>query len=392
MDRFKPSSPDRPISPVSPLRRKVPLEPVWEASSKKKVSCTLQNYSEYTVNTELIHSEYTENTQWTHSEYDATKSTMGEGKIMQGYRLKPALFCEELWVHVEIRDVNPKWWAVKKASTSLTWVAAFLLSQATCGELEPIHIINVALKIDRRTKDFEACRQLVADFTQSKVQRAPVPCCVEPRLHLRFLLACSRLSDGGKAENSRGRRGDWGGSAGDWGRGIPRLSLARLTFHRGFLFHPFHYLRAWNSLGFYGFSLIPHLLPSPHSKAIALHVASNMAAPVTLPWQVHRLATTWCSSAKCPEPNLPLLIDIQKMKLSWQWIDPWPCPHPRPIGDFAHHLTTLTPLEIKLFIDYIFLYMQTYSYVFEYVCVTTPSTYPSTRIERGSIGERLDHP
>ena len=33
-------------------------------------------------------------------------------------------------------------------------------------------------------------------------------------------------------------------------------------------------------------------------------------------------ATTWCSSPKCPEPNLPLLIDIQKKKLSWQWIDP----------------------------------------------------------------------
>ena len=71
-------------------------------------------------------------------------------------------------------------------------------------------------------------------------------------------------------------------------------------------------------------------------------------------------ATTWCSSPKCPEPNLPLLIDIQKEKLSWQWIHPQPWPHPRPIDDFAQHLTTLTPLEIKLVIDYIFLRMQIY--------------------------------
>ena len=27
-------------------------------------------------------------------------------------------------------------------------------------------------------------------------------------------------------------------------------------------------------------------------------------------------ATTWCSSPKCPEPNLPSLINIQKKKLS----------------------------------------------------------------------------
>ena len=32
--------------------------------------------------------------------------------------------------------------------------------------------------------------------------------------------------------------------------------------------------------------------------------------------------TTWCSSPKCPETNLPLLIDIHEKKLSWQWIDP----------------------------------------------------------------------
>ena len=50
-------------------------------------------------------------------------------------------------------------------------------------------------------------------------------------------------------------------------------------------------------------------------------------------------------------------------------------PHPRPIDDFAHHLTTLTPLEDELFIGYIFLYMQIYLYIFEYVCATTPSTY-----------------
>ena len=37
-------------------------------------------------------------------------------------------------------------------------------------------------------------------------------------------VVCSRLSDGVKEENSRGRRGDWGGSAGDWGRGKGRSS------------------------------------------------------------------------------------------------------------------------------------------------------------------------
>ena len=72
-------------------------------------------------------------------------------------------------------------------------------------------------------------------------------------------------------------------------------------------------------------------------------------------------ATTWCSSPKCPEPNLPLLIHIQKKKLSWQWIDPQPWPHPRPIDDFAHHLTTLTPLEIKWFIYYFF--------ICKYICI-----------------------
>ena len=40
-------------------------------------------------------------------------------------------------------------------------------------------------------------------------------------------VACSRLSDGGKEEKSRGRRGDWG------------PSLPRSTFHRGFSFSAF---------------------------------------------------------------------------------------------------------------------------------------------------------
>ena len=51
--------------------------------------------------------------------------------------------------------------------------------------------------------------------------------------------------------------GDWGGNSGDWWRGklsllpsspISSLSLAQFTFHRGFIFLPFHYLRAWNRL------------------------------------------------------------------------------------------------------------------------------------------------
>ena len=49
-------------------------------------------------------------------------------------------------------------------------------------------------------------------------------------------IACSTLSDGGKEENSWGRRGDWG------------PSLAWFTFDYGFIFLPFHYPRAWNRL------------------------------------------------------------------------------------------------------------------------------------------------
>ena len=45
-------------------------------------------------------------------------------------------------------------------------------------------------------------------------------------------VASSRLSDGGKEENSRGERGEWGG--------IPRPSPARFIFHRGFICLSFH--------------------------------------------------------------------------------------------------------------------------------------------------------
>ena len=40
-------------------------------------------------------------------------------------------------------------------------------------------------------------------------------------------LACSRLPDGGKGENSRGRRGDWGGSA---AQSLPVRFFSRLYF------------------------------------------------------------------------------------------------------------------------------------------------------------------
>ena len=41
-----------------------------------------------------------------------------------------------------------------------------------------------------------------------------------------------------------------GGETGAGARGIggDRSSLARFTFHRAFIFLPFHYLRAWNRL------------------------------------------------------------------------------------------------------------------------------------------------
>ena len=63
-------------------------------------------------------------------------------------------------------------------------------------------------------------------------------------------------------------------------------------------------------------------------------------------------------STKCPEPNLPLLIEFQEKKLSRQWIDLI-----NPItthGSSTTFLSTWLPpadTAVKiLFIDYIFLY------------------------------------
>ena len=58
-------------------------------------------------------------------------------------------------------------------------------------------------------------------------------------------VACSRLSGGGKEENSRGRRGRPGRVRGGIGE---ERSLARFAFHRGYIFLPFHHLRTWNRL------------------------------------------------------------------------------------------------------------------------------------------------
>ena len=90
----------------------------------------------------------------------------------------------------------------------------------------------------------------------------------------------------------------------------------------------------------------------------------------------HFLATTWCVSTKCPEPNLPLLIEFCR-KRSFQDSESIPGPDPTRGPSMTHHLTTLKLLGNKLFIDYIILfYTNIFACMFEYVCAPTPSTYP----------------
>ena len=45
----------------------------------------------------------------------------------------------------------------------------FLQSGARKEE-EPVHIINIALQIEKNCKDVEICRKMVYEFTQSKVK------------------------------------------------------------------------------------------------------------------------------------------------------------------------------------------------------------------------------
>lgn len=48
-------------------------------------------------------------------------------------------------------------------------VVIFLQSGARKEE-EPVHIINIALQIEKNCKDVEICRKMVYEFTQSKVK------------------------------------------------------------------------------------------------------------------------------------------------------------------------------------------------------------------------------
>ena len=72
-------------------------------------------------------------------------------------------------------------------------------------------------------------------------------------------------------------------------------------------------------------------------------------------------ARTWCSSPKCPEPNLPLWICINRTSS-----------HLRLIDNFAHHLLAY----LNTAGEYKFLCTQIYIlYIFKYICATAPSTY-----------------
>ena len=70
-------------------------------------------------------------------------------------------------------------------------------------------------------------------------------------------------------------------------------------------------------------------------------------------------ARTWCSSPKCPEPDLPLRI-CRKRTSYHLWL----------IDNFAHHLPTTTLLENIHFFICKYIYC-----IFKYICATTPSTY-----------------
>ena len=48
---------------------------------------------------------------------------------------------------------------------------SFSLEPDAAKEEEPVHIINVALKIEKNCKDVQICRKMVYEFTQSKVMR-----------------------------------------------------------------------------------------------------------------------------------------------------------------------------------------------------------------------------
>ena len=78
-------------------------------------------------------------------------------------------------------------------------------------------------------------------------------------------------------------------------------------------------------------------------------------------------ATTWCSSPKCPEPNLPLLIDRNSEKdfmTANESLTP-PVVH----RQLCSPLDTLTPLEDELFIGYIFfLYANISLYIWICLC------------------------
>ena len=70
-------------------------------------------------------------------------------------------------------------------------------------------------------------------------------------------------------------------------------------------------------------------------------------------------ARTWCSSSKCPEPDLPLRICRKRTSY-----------HLRLIDNFAHHLPTSTLLENIHFFICKYIYC-----IIKYICATTPSTY-----------------
>ena len=70
-------------------------------------------------------------------------------------------------------------------------------------------------------------------------------------------------------------------------------------------------------------------------------------------------ARTWCSSPKCPEPDLPF--QICRKRTSY---------HLRLIDNFAHHLPTSTLLENIHFFICKYIYC-----IFKYICATTTSTY-----------------
>ena len=67
------------------------------------------------------------------------------------------------------RQAKKIYWLLVSDNCSLLF-----LQHGAKKEEEPIHIINIALKIEKNSKDIEFQRKMVYEFTQSKVRIRPI--------------------------------------------------------------------------------------------------------------------------------------------------------------------------------------------------------------------------